>query len=83
MKKTFMLVSALAMVAMSIAVTSCKKDKDEVANECVCDYNVEGSMRSEVFSASDLKDYGVNSCSALESAILRGYGAVEMTVHCR
>lgn len=40
-------------------------------------------MYSEVFSASDIKDYGVNTCQALEGAILRGYGAVQMTVHCR
>lgn len=83
MKKTFMLVSALAMVAMSITVTSCKKDKDEVVTQCVCDYNVEGQMYSEVASANDLKDYGVSTCGALEGAILRGYGAVQMTVHCR
>lgn len=83
MKKTIMLVSALAMVAMSVAVTSCKKDKQEVVTQCVCDYNVEGDMYSEVFSASDIKDYGVNTCQALEGAILRGYGAVQMTVHCR
>lgn len=63
MKKTFMLVSALAMVAMSIAITSCKKDKEP--SSCTCTsrgktYVYAGSLLEEAFNY-----YNVNSCSGL------------------
>lgn len=65
MKKTFMLVSALAMVAMSIAVTSCKKDKDDEPESCTCYFN-DGSK--EVYTGKDLKDAGM-TCSEVNREV--------------
>ncbi|MBQ0154427.1 MAG: hypothetical protein KBS70_06550 [Bacteroidales bacterium] len=68
MKKTFMLVSALALVAMSVAVTSCKKDKDEPSNPsaCTCFFN-DGTK--EVYTSSDLREYGFASCSEVNAEV--------------
>lgn len=70
MKKTFMLVSALAMVAMSIAVTSCKKDKDDEPSSCTC---TDKFGNKEVITGTELKEgfdyYGVSNCSELGKAI--------------
>jgi len=84
MKKVLLFVAAMATFTFATVVSSCSnKDKEEVVSQCVCDYNVEGDMYSEVWNAGDLKSQGVSSCSALEASILNGYGAVQMTVHCR
>lgn len=60
MKKTFMLVSALAMIAMSVTVTSCK-DKDDEPDSCTCYYDGE----KEVIPGSELKKYGI-TCDELD-----------------
>ena len=74
MKKTFMLVSALAMVAMSIAVTSCKKDKDDEPSSCTC---TDKFGNKEVITGTKLKEgfdyYGVSNCSGLGRGLSMDY----------
>ena len=60
-----MFASALVLVAMSVAVTSCKKDKDKEPDNCTC-YWSDGEK--EVFTPKEMKEIGLTCAEMNEEA---------------
>ena len=71
MKKTFMVVAAVAAMSMAVAMTSCKKEDKNGASDsgtCTCTYHdfETGERYTETVSKSEA---GVTRCDAMDAYV--------------
>ena len=80
MKKGFLLIGCLCLLAVSIVNISCKKDEEWKGCSCTqVDYD--GYRSSYTVTAAEAKQYGAESCGTV-AGMQKMYDYEAMTVNC-
>lgn len=70
-KKIFLLIGCFALLTMGIVGISCKKEEKKEWKGCTCTAKFDdGDKETNTWSAAELKEEGISSCSQLKKEIL-------------
>jgi hypothetical protein len=68
--KMYLIVSVISVLSLGLFIVSCSKDDDDKTCTCTV-WEEDGSKQTDSISLEDAKkDYGVNSCAALEDMLM-------------